>query len=500
MARKFDRNAFMLSIVFIIFCLPLALSVTRIGQEETRQFSIFNTNWDGTSVLRTNLENEGFEFQPVVSTLNALTRMDDLGVLALVGPTIFIDPSETAALAYFIMRGGSILLADDFGSGNNILDLINAIIAPLMENVNTSAIGINGIPLQGVKINNSLLMDYGSYHLSPVMPVIEKFYSGAGLPSMSGVSSVVTSYPSSISFYAYDQETDQVRWNPILAENTSGVEIPSGIMTSTPFSWLEKDVEAAKNGDFIWDDDEWRGIEFSLMVPIPLGAAGLGNIIICSDPSIFINELILMPQYDNAQLASNLFNWLDVNNTRTILWDESHLSSAQGRAILSVFDPFTYVSMYLRFVDSFTMFPLLAPFFPIVTFIFLRRNYPKSRGPSPLLMTKIRQQKSRSFFAAKMAWYINYEQYDKALDVLYKRLKRRMSKKFGEEGAHDAESMLLILEENYPDELNYPEMTKMLKRIEITTQKNKKITEDEFLEMVLDIKNIEDVITKPRTK
>jgi len=92
---KFNRNTFILSIIFIIFCLPIILSVTRIGQEGTRQFSIYNEYWDGTSDLRENLEGEGFEFHPVVSTLNSLTRLDgdELGVLAIIGPTIFFDPT-----------------------------------------------------------------------------------------------------------------------------------------------------------------------------------------------------------------------------------------------------------------------------------------------------------------------------------------------------------------------------------------------------------------------
>ena len=86
---RIDKDAFLLSIIFIIFCLPLFLSFTRIGQEGSRQFSIYNTSWDGTSDLRVQLEQQGFEFHPVVSTLNALTRLDEMGVLAIIGPTIF---------------------------------------------------------------------------------------------------------------------------------------------------------------------------------------------------------------------------------------------------------------------------------------------------------------------------------------------------------------------------------------------------------------------------
>lgn len=496
MARKFDRNAFMLSIVFIIFCLPIVLSVTRIGQEETRQFSIYNTNWDGVSEFKTTLENEGYEFQPIVSTLNTLTRLDTVGVLALIGPTIFFDPTETAALAYFLMRGGSVLIADDFGSGNNILDLINAVIAPFVDSINVSGFGEVGLPFQGVKFNNSLLCDYGSYHISPVMPKIRNFVSGTGLPSMDGVNEVITSYPSAISFLTYNETLGSTSWTPRLF--SLDIDIPSGIMSTTSNSWLETDVEAAKVGEFNRDENEWRGTEFTVMFPLPLGSVGLGNLLLCSDPSIFINELMLMSQFDNARLASNIFNWLDINGTRTIYYDESHLSSAQGRAILSVFDPFSYVSMYLRYVDSFTMFPLLAPFFPIITFIFLKRNYPKSKGPSPLLMTKIQQQRSRSFFAAKLAWYINYAQYDKALDVLYKRLKRRVVKKFGDDAADNSASIMEVLSEQYPDEINYVETNRSLKKIENIIQKPKKVSEEDFLELVLEIKYIEDIITKPR--
>ena len=498
MARKFDRNAFMLSVLFIIFCLPIVLSVTRIGAEETRQFSVFNTNWDGTSILRNNLESAGYEFHPVVSTLNTLTRIDNLGVLALIGPTTFFDPTETAALAYFIMRGGSVIIADDFGSANDILGLVNAIIAPFVDNIDTTGFGISGVPLQGLRINKSLLMDYQSYHRSPVMPVIRTFISGSGLPSFGGVSEVVTSYPSAISFLAYDEVTDTTRWVPSFS--IGGVSVPSGIAVSTSHSWLEKDVEKAKNGEFYPDEDEWRGVPFSIMVPMPLGSVGLGNILLCTDPSIFINELMSMPQYDNAQLAYNLFDWLDINGSRRIFYDEGHLSPSKGRAPLSIFDPFSYVSMYLKYVNSFTMFPLLAPFFPIIALIFLRRNYPKSKGKSPLLMTKIKQQKSRSFFAAKMAWYVNYEQYDKALSVLYKRLKRRLDRKFDCGLDIKSKEIADILEEQYPGTFNYNHVLKNLSNVELFTDKKKKITEDDFLALVLEMKNIEEIILKPKSR
>ncbi len=495
MALKFDRNAFMLTILFIIFCLPIVLSVARIGLEETRQFSVYNTNWDGTSILKENLESEGYEFQPIVSTLNVLTRIDDLGVLALVGPTIYYDPTETAALAYFVMRGGSVLIADDFGSANDILGLINAIIAPYLDSINMSEFGFGGgLPILGLKVNKSLLLDYESYHQSPVMPVIKNFLSAPGLPSIVGVTQVVTSYPSAIGFLAYDEALDSARWIPTFT--VLGNPILTGIAGSTSNSSLEQDVKKARRGEFSQDEGEWGGVPFSIMAPLPLGAAGLGNILICSDPSIFTNELMRLPEYDNAQYASNLFDWLDINGSRTIFYDEGHLSPSKARAPLSILDPFSYVSMYLRYINSFTMFPLLAPFFPIIALIFLKRNYPKGRSASPLLMTKIKQKRSRSFFAAKMSWYVNYEQYDKALNVLYKRLKRRLDKKFNCGLTINFNQIVELLKEQYPDKFNYDLLSKNLNNVELFTEKKKKLTEENFLALVLEMKNIEDIITK----
>ncbi|MHA1126466.1 MAG: DUF4350 domain-containing protein [Candidatus Heimdallarchaeota archaeon] len=492
MAKKFDRNAFLISILFIIFCLPIVLSVTRIGQVGTRQFSIYNTNWDGTSELRSTLESNGYEFRPIVSTLNTLTRTEEAGVLAIIGPTVFFDPSETAALAYFIARGGSVILADDFGSANNILSLINTILQTFIGQI-PDAPSINFL---GMKINNSLLMDSLSYHLSPVMPVLREFPVNTGGPDLTSISRVVTSFPSAIYFYGPSEaDSEQLIWAPQYTYNSS-VTITPGIAVSTDKAWLETDIEGAKNGDFFPDDYETGGVPFSVMMALPLGAVGVGNILICSDPSIFVNDLMNLPSYDNRQLAVTLFDWLDINNTGVIYYDESHLSAATGRGILQIFDPFSYVRMYLRFVDSFTMFPLLAPLFPIITLLMLRRNRPKTKKPSPLLMTKIKRQRSRSFFAARMTWYINYQQFDEALVLLYRRLVRRLQKKLGLVAEIDVEQVINLLGTHFPHQFNMNETSAMLLRVADILNNKRKITEEEFTELVLEIRSIEDIVTK----
>ncbi|MHA1244079.1 MAG: DUF4350 domain-containing protein [Candidatus Heimdallarchaeota archaeon] len=491
-AKKIDRNAFLISILFVIFCLPIVLSVTRIGQEGTRQFSIYNTDWDGTSELRSTLESNGYEFRPIVSTLNTLTRTEESGVLAIIGPTVFFDPTETAALAYFIAKGGSVLIADDFGSANNILGLINTLLQTFIGQIPDAS----NLGFLGMKINGSLLMDAQEYHISPVMPVLRTFPGGFGGPDFSSISRVVTSFPSAIYFYGQSEaDPDKLIWAPQYVYNHTATITP-GCAVSTEDSWMETDKASARNGDFFPDEYEDGGVPFCVMMPIPLASLGVGNLLICSDPSIFVNDLMNIDIFDNRAFATQAFDWLDVNNTGIIYYDESHLSAATGRGILQIFDPFTYVSMYLRFVDSFTMFPLLAPLFPIITLIMLRRNRPKTKKPSPLLMTKIKQQRSRSFFAAKMTWYMNYQQFAKALDLLYKRLVRRLKQKLGLETEIDVEQVINLLGSNFPHQFNMNEVNGTLRRIDEILNKTQKTTEEEFTKLVLELKSIEDIVTK----
>jgi hypothetical protein len=487
--RIFTKNIFLLLVLFFAFCLPIILSITRIESEETRQFSIYNTGWDGTSLLREDLENSGFEVTPIVSTLNTLTRTNEMGVLVINGPSIFFDPSEVIALSYFIMRGGSVLLADDFGSANNILSMINTFITPFLGEINTQ-----GFPIRGIKINQSLLMDSQSFHRSPVMPVLRTFYSGPSFPSFYGVSEVVTSYPSAITFLVTNPETNRTRWVPTFS--FEGINIPGGIMVSTNKSWLEKDVTKAEQGDYFPDDDEWGNVPFSVLLPIPLGSEGFGNILLCSDPSIFINELLTMNQYDNLQFARNVISWLDYQNTGRIYYDESHLANAAGKSVASVIDPVSYIRLYLRTIDSLTMFPLLAPFIPLILFFVLRANYPKSDGSSPLLITKIKQGRSRSYFAKKMSLYMNYKKFDQALHLIYRRLKRQLHRKFVfKKDAIEADEIISLLQEKYSERFNIEEVTESLERIEFVIRKNKKISEKEFTQLVRELKNIEQIVT-----
>ncbi len=95
-------------------------------------FSIYNTGYDGLSIVRNDLESitnsRGtaglYNTTSLISNLNALNRFNGSGALVIVGPAANFDATETFSVLLYLLRGGSLIIADDFGTGNQILEPI----------------------------------------------------------------------------------------------------------------------------------------------------------------------------------------------------------------------------------------------------------------------------------------------------------------------------------------------------------------------------------------
>ncbi len=109
-------------LLFIFGVAPILLSAIP-NVQYNEEYSIYNTGFNGLSNVREALENEGdrYNITTSVSNLNALNRFKGSGVLVVVGPTATFDQSEFISLLLFLLRGGSLIIADDFGTGNQIL-------------------------------------------------------------------------------------------------------------------------------------------------------------------------------------------------------------------------------------------------------------------------------------------------------------------------------------------------------------------------------------------
>ena len=254
----------------------LAVSMTAPAISTTEDFSIFNSGWNGTSDLALMTYKAG-KFAPsfqvestgtdITVTQVDLTTIDpDPGYSALIiiGPTKAFTDSEGELMGEFVRGGGKLMLADDFGTANTLLDKMGA----------TS------------RFSGDLVMDL-SFEKQPEFSVVFDIRPD---PITTNVTTMLLNYPSSISV---DDATTSVLAYTSIA------------------SWRDT------NENRLEDRAEPRG-------PFPVLARerlGLGSIILLSDPSVLING---MSEYmDNGAFGENLI--AEVCKDRTeVYFDESH--------------------------------------------------------------------------------------------------------------------------------------------------------------------------------
>jgi hypothetical protein len=266
--------ALAISIGLAVTVLMLSLLVPIVGT--TTDFSIYNAGWNGTSKLAIKsyqvgklvpaleVRNTGTGIDPVVTSLADSGIDPARGALFIIGPSKPFSKSDGDYVAGFLSAGGTVVLADDFGTGNSLLSQLNT----------TS------------RFADQLVVDF-AFEKKPEFVVAYNFVEGS--PLTDNVSMMLLNYPSAIS---------------------KGSRA-SVLATTSSASWMDM------NGNEFRDPDEPVG-------PFPIltvESVGLGTLVLLSDPSVLINS---MAQYlDNAVFADNLLAFASEGRSQ-VLFDESH--------------------------------------------------------------------------------------------------------------------------------------------------------------------------------
>jgi hypothetical protein len=82
-------------------------------------FCMLSTNWNGCSQFAKVLAERG-NIVWIINPYNTLD-LDENGVLIVVGPDVDFSSLEIKAVSNFLNRGGTLLLADDFGTANTLI-------------------------------------------------------------------------------------------------------------------------------------------------------------------------------------------------------------------------------------------------------------------------------------------------------------------------------------------------------------------------------------------
>jgi len=269
------KRLYQSAIILLLAAVFVFLSSANPVIINNHDFCIYNTNWNGCSNLAIRTYKTG-QFQPTLSYNHSsfepiqqsfidyqLNPIDSS--LFIIGPKTEFSSSEINYVHNYVSNGGTLLLADDFGSANSLL-----------TGLNTST-----------RFSTKLLLDL-SFEKNASFVAISNFHNQSNILS-ENLSFVLSNYPT------------------ILRLSKQAVLLAS----SSEVSWLDTTV----NGKM--DADEQKG-------PFPVLAVesyGDGKIMFCSTPSVFINNMRSVG--DNNRFRTEIMNYL-LNGKNRVIIDESH--------------------------------------------------------------------------------------------------------------------------------------------------------------------------------
>jgi len=416
-------------VIFFFAFIPLFSPLIDQGINN-HNFSVYNSGYNGCSEFRQTIQDEGYDVMSIQSSLSATQRLNKSVLLVLLGPNQFYNPIfEIPYFVDFFKGHNALLLCHDHGTTSELL----------WEIFFSNLINPNASELFPVTLfPKGYLRDNLSFDTNPLFPVINQF-SDPENDFTQGVNNVILSKASAA---AGGPLVEIFGWNVIARSSES-------------YSFVDKNNDKKYNySDDYLDLSFMKGI---LPIPdemlkFPLGYpftpavfmakdTGDARVFVSSDASLWNNELIDLPGYDNKQLAKNVINWLthqdegDPKENWVIAFDEAHIRPEYSRDISSA-GIYGYIMQYIIHLST---NPITSWIYPLLAIYTLRKYLPgrsKKKEKKKIQEQEKKEEKMKfrtsSFFAKKIDWYHQKGQYRKALLLLNRRLERKLHAQLGD--------------------------------------------------------------------
>jgi hypothetical protein len=401
----------------------------------TQDFSIYNEDWNGLSQYK-----------------------------GAIGPVRDFSLDVTLVVYSHLLAGGGVLIADDFGSANSSLAILNYLMSGL--NISSMPAGVSGF----LSFTGGVLYDLDSYDPAkdPRLPIVRDFHSLLGADSgflTSGVSALHLNWATAISPYCL-----------------LGL---GGIAWTTPRTWCETDINDPTPSP---DPYEWNG---SLPVVGAVDFASeenpnAGRLVAVSDPSIFNNDMYGRFS-DNRIFAANVIEWLSHSDTsQPVLFCEELLAVPWS-------SPEFFFGLYLGRALWLSSLPYLSALYPIMTAVGIKKYLPELKKPEVKSVSDVFLRRGQTYFSERMAYYRTEGNYARVVKMLHRKLKRGLRKQ-----QHMTEYSAKALWElmHYKDpKLKEGEFLATLQRIEeVSADPNIKIKESEMMELFFFMRNIQSLL------
>ncbi|MHA2118619.1 MAG: hypothetical protein ACW98J_06840 [Candidatus Thorarchaeota archaeon] len=446
-------------ILFLLSWMPVAvLAVSPLvgaGSQYNYDFSIYNDQYNGTSQFASSISDTGRDILSIQASMSVATRYNGSAVIAIIGPVRDFSLDALIVIYTHILAGGGVLIADDFGSANSSLGLLNLLMGGLSGDNRSAGL---------LSFTGGVLFDLDSYDLSkePRLPIIRDFRAGAdGGALTAGVTELHLNWASAINPYS------------ILGQ--------AGIAWTTPRSWCEKNISDPAPGP---DPDEWSGsLPVAGAVDMSGGNGTGGRIVVVSDPSIFNNDM--WGRFSgNQRFGSNIIEWLTHGDaTQTVLFCEQLLE-------IPYYESEFFFGLYLGRVLWLSSLPMLSAIYPLFTAVGIRKYLPDIKKPEVKSVSDVFLRRGQTYFSERMSYYRTEGNYARVVKMLYRRLRRGL-RKAQQWTDYDPEKVWDIM--RYKDtQLKQDEFFRMIRRIEeISSDQNMKIKESEMMGLFFFMRNIQ---------
>jgi hypothetical protein len=446
---------------------------TLIGAEPvyTQDFSVYNDEWNGLSQFRLAIEDTQREVRGIQASMSVLTRENGSAVLCIIGPVRDFSLDVTLVVYSHLLAGGGVLIADDFGTANSSLAILNYLMSSVVPS------GPIGNQTKGLlSFTGGVLLDLDSYDplKEPRLPVITNFNNPYGFRSdggflTQGVTDLHLNWASAISPYC------------LLGQ--------AGIAWSTPRSWCETDL----------DDDTPDPVNETWVGSLPVvGAIDFsspdnpngGRIVAVSDPSIFTNDMY--GQFSgNRQFAANVIEWLSKSDTsQPVVFCEELLAVPWNSGEF-------FFGLYLGRVLWLSSLPYLSALYPIFTAVGIKKYLPELKKPEAKSVSDVFLRRGQTYFGERMAYYRNEGNYARVVKMLYRKMKRglRQSQQWA---VYDPKKLLELMRYKDP-KLKDADFYTIIDRIEeISADPHMKIKESEMMELFFFMRNIQSLLIDTR--
>lgn len=240
-------------------------------------FGAYNPAWDGAADLRQQADAVDTEVETALNTTSYLSSPANQTIAVVIAPDEEYSRLEVGRIRSFLARGGTLVIAEDFGQPGNSL------LADLGSDTR-----VDGTPVR----------DEREYYRSPALPVATNVSEAN---ETTGVDQLTLNHGSVITNRSASNQTN------------SNMTV---LVRTSEFAYLDK------NGNEELDDTE----EMRRHPVVVREEVANGTVYVVSDPSMFINAMLDQP--GNRRFVRNLFDAHD-----RMLLDLSHQSSQPPLAV-----------------------------------------------------------------------------------------------------------------------------------------------------------------------